>query len=45
MNLQQEVLQIALKQVVHEPLVPQVLHSKVLGKAKALKQKSLHCNT
>lgn len=45
MNLQQEILQIALKQVVHEPLVPQVLHSKALGKAKALKQKSLHCTT
>lgn len=45
MNLRQALLQIASKQVVLEPLVPQVLHSKALGKAKALKQKSLRCST
>lgn len=45
MNLRQALLQIALMQAVHEPLVPQVLHSKALGKAKALKYKSLHCST
>lgn len=45
MNLQQALLQIASKQAVLEPLVPQVLRSKALGKAKALKQKSLLCST